>query len=223
MTTPRFHPPQQHRSQETLDRILDATEGVLEGKSFTDATLAEIMDRAGVTVGAFYRRFPDKDALLQHMDERFFGEVRQRGEDLLDPARWTGACLNDVVRAFTAEAVSIYRSRRGLLRSLFLRARNDQVLQASASRVNEHLLARLRAVLLPLAHEMRHPQPARAIDLGYMVTIGALRETILFDETWSKPTPADAVDLADELARVLLGYLGAAVGDGFGAASGVKR
>lgn len=209
MTTPRFHPPQQHRSQETLDRILDAAEGVLEGKSFTDATLAEIMERAGMTVGAFYRRFPDKDALLQHMDQRFFDEIRQRGDDLLAPARWSGASVSDVVHAFTAEAVSIYRARRGLLRSLFLRARNDEVLQASASRVNEHLLEGLRAVLLPLAREMRHPAPAHAIDLGYMVMIGALRETTLFDETWPKPTPADGVDLADELARVLLGYLGA--------------
>lgn len=223
MTTPRFNPPQQHRSQETLDRILDATEDVLEAKSFTDATLAEIMERAGMTVGAFYRRFPDKDALLQHMDQRFFDEVRQRGDALLDPARWSSASVSDVIRAFTAEAVSIYRGRRGLLRSLFLRARNDQVLQASASRVNEHLLERLRAVLLPLAREMRHPEPARAIDLGYMVMIGALRETTLFDETWPKPTPADAVDLADELARLLLGYLGAPIGESLTSASGVKR
>lgn len=223
MTTPRFHPPQQHRSQETLDRILDATEGVLEAKSFTDATLAEIMERAGMTVGAFYRRFPDNDALLQHMDERFFAEVRRRGDELLDPARWVGASVSDIVRAFAAEAVSIYRARRGLLRSLFLRARNDRVLQASASRVNEHLLAGLRAVLLPLAHEMRHPHPGRAIDLGYMVMIGALRETTLFDETWPKPTPADAVDLADELARVLLGYLGAPLGERVGDATGAKR
>ena len=52
MTIPRFRPPQQTRSQETLDRILDAAERVLEEKSFTEATLAEIMERAGVTVGA---------------------------------------------------------------------------------------------------------------------------------------------------------------------------
>lgn len=223
MTTPRFHPPQQHRSQETLDRILDAAEGVLEDKSFTDATLAEIMDRAGMTVGAFYRRFQDKDALLQHMDQRFFDEVRQRGDELLDPARWCGASIYDVLRAFTEEAVSIHRARRGLLRSLFLRARSDRVLQVSASRVNEHLLHRLRAVLLPLAPQMRHPQPARAIDLGYMVTVGALRETTLFDETWPAPTPAESVDLGEELARVFTGYLGASLDGNDKAASGAKR
>src|SRR6185369_9416131 len=91
MSAPRFHPPRQSRSQETLDRILDAAEGVLADKSFSEATLAEIVDRAGVTVGAFYRRFPDKDALLHHLDERFFSEMHGRAEDLLDPNRWQGA------------------------------------------------------------------------------------------------------------------------------------
>ena len=41
-----FKPPQQSRSQETLDRILDAAEQVLAEKAFGEATLAEIMERA---------------------------------------------------------------------------------------------------------------------------------------------------------------------------------
>ena len=86
-----FKPPQQSRSQETLDRILDAAEQVLTEKAFGEATLAEIMERAGVTVGAFYRRYPDKNALLRHLDERFFGEMLVVSGDLLDPARWEGA------------------------------------------------------------------------------------------------------------------------------------
>src|SRR5947208_15475116 len=96
MTIPRFRPPQQTRSQETLDRILDAAERVLEKKSFTEATLAEIMERAGVTVGAFYRRFPDKDALLHLLDERFFREMQERADELLDPAHWRGAAAAEI-------------------------------------------------------------------------------------------------------------------------------
>src|SRR6478736_10297665 len=96
MTT-RFHPPQQHRSQETLDRILDAAEQVLDAKSFSEATLVEIMERAGVTVGAFYRRFPDKDALLHLLDERFFSELHRRADQVLDPTRWAGATTGAII------------------------------------------------------------------------------------------------------------------------------
>jgi AcrR family transcriptional regulator len=208
MTTPRFRPPQQHRSQETLDRILDAAEHVLDAKSFSEATLVEIMQRAGVTVGAFYRRFPDKDALLHLMDERFFAELYARGDAVLSPARWSGAPISRVVGEFTGEAVTIYRERRGLLRSLFLRARIDPVIQETARQVNAHLIDRLLAVLLPRATEIRHPDPRRAIELGYMVLVGALRETMLFGEVWPSAFDADPASLTRELTRIYLGYLG---------------
>src|SRR5436305_598046 len=157
MTTPRFYrPPQQVRSQETLDRILDAAEQVLDEKAFGEATLAEIMERAGVTVGAFYRRFPDKDALLHHLDERFFAELHRRADLVLDPDRWPGAPAREIIDEFIAQAVDVYYTRRGLLRSLFLRARTDLVLQQSAMKVNEHFIDKLRALLLPRSGEISH-------------------------------------------------------------------
>lgn len=208
MTIPRFYrPPQQVRSQETLDRILDAAEQVLEEKAFGEATLAEIMDRAGVTVGAFYRRFPDKDALLHHLDERFFSELHRRADDVLAPEKWPGATARQIIAEFSIQAVDVYSTRRGLLRSLFLRARTDTVLQQSAMRVNQHFLEKLRTVLMPLNGQINHPEPERAIELGFMMMVGALRELIIFGEVWPSP-PSDTVLLAGEIARMYCGYLG---------------
>src|ERR1043165_8684515 len=182
-----FRPPQQSRSQETLDRILDAAEQVLAEKAFGEATLAEIMERAGVTVGAFYRRYPDKNALLRHLDERFFAEMLAKADEFFDPARWPSASAREIVDAFAREAVEVYSARRGLLRSLFLRARTDAVLQQSALHVNEQFIGRLRLLLLPRRDEMRHPDPDRAIELGFMMMIGALRELVVFGEIWPAP------------------------------------
>jgi AcrR family transcriptional regulator len=200
-------PPQQSRSQETLDRILDAAEHVLEEKAFGEATLAEIMERAGVTVGAFYRRYPDKGALLRHLDERFFGEMMARADVTLSPDRWPGAGAREIIDHFSVEAVEVYSSRRGLLRSVFLRARTDAVLQQSAYQVNSHFIGRLRALLLPLKDQMTHPDPERAIELGFMMTIGALRELVVFGEVWPSP-PAATAALAAEIGRMYSGYLG---------------
>ena len=186
---------------------MDAAEGILETKAFSEATLAEIMDRAGVTVGAFYRRFPDKDALLHLLDERFFAELYARVDAVLAPDQWQGADLAQIVRAFVAEAVDLYRARRGLLRSLFLRARIDPVIAESARQLNTHVLGRLDSLLGAHAAEIRHPEPARAIALGYMILVGALRETVLFGEVWPSPNAAESADLGDELTRVYLSYL----------------
>jgi AcrR family transcriptional regulator len=209
MTTPRFRPPQQTRSQATLDRILDAAENVLEEKSFGEATLAEIMDRAGVTVGAFYRRFPDKDALLHLLDNRFFSELHELAGEALNDTKWENANVPQIIHGFAETAVQLYRERRGLLRSLFLRARTDPVIMASAREVNAHYINRLRTLLLARRDQVRHPLPERAVELGFMIFVGALRETILFGEVW--PSPQTVVDegLSKELARSYLAYLGA--------------
>ena len=210
MTSQRFfHPPRQVRSRETLDRILDAAEQVLTEKSFGEATLAEIMDRAGVTVGAFYRRFPDKDALLRHLDERFFSEMQATVNAVLAPAKWPKSTAREIIVEFSIQAVEVYSLRRGLLRSLFLRARTDSVLQQSALQVNRHFIEKLRAVLLPHHAEMSHPDPDRAVELGFMMVIGSLRELVVFGEIWPSP-PSDTGLLATEIARMYCGYLGVA-------------
>lgn len=204
----RFRPPQQSRSQDTLARILDAAERVMAEKSFSEATLAEIMNSAGVTVGAFYRRFPDKDALLHHLDDRFFSEVHQLADELLDPARWEGKPLSAIIYKVAEQAVQLYRARRGLLRSLFLRARTDAVIQDTARRVNSHFVERMKVALASHRDDIRHPQPDRAIELGFMMLLGAVRELVLFGEVWQQNGIAGD-DLDRELARAYLAYLGA--------------
>jgi len=206
--TPRFHPPQQSRSQETLGRILDAAERVLDEKSFGDATLAEIMDRAGVTVGAFYRRFPDKDALLHHLDERFFNELRDHADEVLDPRRWEGEPLGRIIPHVTSIAVPLYRMRRGLLRTLFIRARTDAKIQASAREINNRYIERLLALAEGRRTEISHPAPEVAIALGFRMLVGALRETVVFGEVWPDVPPLEDGALAHELARLYLSYLG---------------
>lgn len=210
MTIPRFRPPQQTRSQETLDRILDAAERVLEEKSFTEATLAEIMERAGVTVGAFYRRFPDKDALLHLLDERFFEHMRERADELLDPAHWRGASVTEILTEFARTAVDVYASKRGVARSLFLRARVDPVIQSTGRQINAHNIARLRLLLLDPSRraEVTHPDPERAIALGFMMFFGALRETTVFGEVWPEHQELIGENLGDEMAHLYLSYLG---------------
>lgn len=206
----RFHPPRQNRSQETLHRILDAAERVLDEKSFSEATLAEIMEHAGVTVGAFYRRFPDKNALIHHLDERFFAELYERASAVLNEERWRGESLASVIGGFAVEAVKLYRARRGLLRSLFLRARTDPVILATAQRANEHFIERLGVLVLARRAELAHPHPELAVPLGFTIFVGALRETTVFSEAWPHAAALSDEQLGTELSRVLLGYLSTA-------------
>ena len=116
--------PQQERTREGLARLLEAAEGLIAEKGYDDASIAEIAERAGSSVGAFYRRFRDKAALFQALHESFNEDARATADDALAPSRWQGSPLARVLREFTDFLVEIYRDREGMLRDLQQRIRD---------------------------------------------------------------------------------------------------
>ena len=72
---PTRRTPVQGRSQETVQKVLAATASLLaRGLPVDLLTTAQIAGEAQVSVGALYRFFPDKQAIvdaiaLRHMDE----------------------------------------------------------------------------------------------------------------------------------------------------------
>jgi hypothetical protein len=150
--------------------------------------------------------------LLHFLDERFFIELRERGDALLEPSAWEGASVADVLMALSHAAVEVYTSKRGIARSLFLRARVDPLLQANARQVNGHFIRGLQRLLLLDSRrraEIAHPDAERAIALGFIMFFGALRETTVFGEVWPDYQEIVGTDLESEMARLYLSYLGA--------------
>lgn len=72
------HRPKQARSIKTEQVLLDAFENLLKEKSFFDLTVSEIAAEAGVTTGAIYRRFSDKQDLLRSAFMRFYDQTREK-------------------------------------------------------------------------------------------------------------------------------------------------
>lgn len=213
-------PPRQQRSQETLDRILDAAAALVADKGFEDTPLQEIVRRAGTSVGAFYTRFHDKDGLLFALHERFLDEAVATTDDALDPRRWSGAPLADVIGAVVRFLVSIYREQEGLLRAFMIRHHRDAEFRARQSRLSRHLNQRLAELLAGRAHEIAHPAPTRAIPLGLLGVLATLDATILFGDLHAPDLALSDDDLASELARSWLAYLGCSAAPGSGARAG---
>lgn len=69
--TKRAKKPLQARALKTQQGLLDAFENLLVQKSFLEITVAELAQAANLTTGAIYRRFRDKNDVLQSAFERF--------------------------------------------------------------------------------------------------------------------------------------------------------
>ena len=66
-----YKPPRQRRSQRSLEKLLDAAEEQIRTEGFENLTVNNVVSRVGLSVGAFYARFPDKTALIHAVQERF--------------------------------------------------------------------------------------------------------------------------------------------------------
>lgn len=202
--------PKQARSALTLYRLLDAAETLIEEKGLADASVPEIVRRAGSSVGGFYARFRDKDELLRALEERFFREMAERLEALTRPERWAGACIAEIVPACVAELVGTFRERRALIGAFVSRAARDPEFMEDGLRFRRSVSERVVALLLAHGREIGHPDPELAIDLGVQLAFGIVHQLVIFGEIRVGGRRLPDRELERELTRNLLAYLAGA-------------
>lgn len=212
MFDPQPHPvqqPRQARSRATMTQILDAAAQILETKTFDELTVAEVVQQAGTSVGAFYGRFRDKDGLLQALDGRFFEEFEREFDALLAEPGWPEQPLAHIVRDAVAFIVTAYSRDQGVLRSLNLKARlhGDSRFREREQRAWHELFPRLQALFLAHRSEITHPDPDLATRLGFQQMFFAARELLLWEPLRAGRAYA-AEELIRELTRAFLAYLG---------------
>ena len=206
--------PRQARSRESTRKLLKAAAEVLGQHGVEGATIPRIAHHAGLTPGAIYRRFPDKNALLETM---VIG-ILQRQDDRLRIAL-TPAMAGQIPLAVFAEhlissMLVSYRASAPLLRAVrqFVQAYDQN--SSFYKKVNKLEMGTFRyAVGLFLQHrsEIKHPNPETAVSFALMMLSSILIELILLDhdmKNWQAVIPKDDASLRRELLCAFLSYLG---------------
>ena len=198
------HPRVQVRSGETLARILDATEALLRARRFEDIFVGDIVRYSKSSVGAFYARFPDKDALLGCLYERFREQLAQATDELFDPQRWKNDSLEAILAAAVPFVINLHRQRQGLLRAFAAKACSDERFRKVWKRTRDHAARRIKMLGAARRHEVSHPDPELAIETGLSMVLCTVELKLQLGEI---DDPAMDV-LAGELVRALVAYVG---------------
>ncbi|MEM7199791.1 MAG: helix-turn-helix domain-containing protein [Planctomycetota bacterium] len=208
-TDPPLRRPKQARSQRTLEQILDAAEQLLEGRTFESISVAELVREAGTSVGAFYTRFRDKDALLPALYERYDRWVAGRAARTRAARPWASLDFDATAAWVAGEIITLFRHRRYLLRAmtLFARLRPEKV--DDATRLGrQQQLSFLREALLAHRATITHPDPERAADHTVFMAAAVCREAVLFrDAPHAKTHGMTFAELHQELTRFITHYL----------------
>jgi AcrR family transcriptional regulator len=116
-------------AERNRQRILDAAREVFAERGL-DVTLDEIAHHAGVGVGTAYRRFPNKDALIEALMVERIGELETIARECLaDPDPWRG------LAGYFERAMALTASDRGLREVLWSRVGARKPVAVARSRI----------------------------------------------------------------------------------------
>ena len=127
----------QKRGQVTYDALIETCFDLLREKEFDQISIAELAQKAGYSVGAFYARFRSKDELFdamvqQHVQNR--RKMRQRQFEQTNDARLLHELLDETVR--------YYWGRRRFWRAALIRSITEPGLLGADAQVEPRVRGR---------------------------------------------------------------------------------
>jgi AcrR family transcriptional regulator len=214
MSTKAVLPAYQARSRESLRKLLDAAREILGRYGMDGATIPRIARHAGLTPGSVYRRFQDKDALL----ETTILEILERQEETMKTSFTVLAATKQILlpefaATIVGGMVDAYRSNAGLLRGMrqFVQQRKNTAFWKRTSRLEAAHFQRTVDLFLSYEKEIRHPEPRMAVSLALKMISGTLHQVVVWPvplEEMRDLLPKDDETLARELTRAFVRYLG---------------
>jgi AcrR family transcriptional regulator len=195
----------QDRSVATQDLLCDAAEEILREGGLALCTVQEVAIRSGRSPGSVYRRFGDKDGMIEAVLERYL--ERTLGASDANLRQLIAKCpdLSSRIKGLVDGGV-IGQRRDGRLVEAF----RDAAAMSSNTRLQEQFNRTRRATfdlvkqraLEGCSSEIAHPDKERAIEFAIAMLVGAI-ESIMRARTVSISDRT----LRTELHAMLLSYL----------------
>ena len=179
--------------------------------------MAEVARRASSSVGAFYARFKDKEALLRCVLARFYEQAAATSEVALHDERWLDSSLESTLNTLIRFMIEVLRERRPLVMTMMMRAPSDPTLTALTQRLQHQIGSGVGELLARRGQQLDHPDPPSALRMCVWLILSAIENRLLYanggspDGTGvSDSSPMDWGDdrLARELTTMAIRYLG---------------
>lgn len=202
-------PPRQQRSAQTLDRLLDAAESVIREEGIAELTVVKVVKRAQSSVGAFYRRFPDRDSLLFAIQERNHARARRLYDAQLEQLELGEASLEESLGKLFELRVRMVLKDAPLLHALVVQEALMPMFQDEGRKFYAYCRSTMTHVLMSHRDEIAHPEPELAAEMVCRTWLGLMEQVILYGATPfdTKGRSGDPATLVSEYTRAMMAYL----------------
>jgi AcrR family transcriptional regulator len=207
MTEASVRPPKQKRSQQSLERVLEASMRLLEEKGFEGFTIQDVSQRADVSVGAIYARFGNKETLLRAVHREAMESLRPEHEAVAAADAKPTKAAREVILDAVRTVAGIFRGNEKLLRAFMHLGAVDDEISRRGSESSIDLARQFATTVLAHGDELGHPDPQTAVDVAFRMAYCTFARQVMYGPAFESERPIAWDELVDEVGLACAAYL----------------
>lgn len=184
-----------------MQKILASAEQVLAATGADDFTMAAVAERAGLSVGAIYRRFESREQLLIAVKHRLLGQVE---DDLTAALGAVEGDLRDVVHTFTRTLAEGFSAGAHVIPHVAGTARTTESSERSR-RALENIERMFIDVATVHLDQVRRSDPAAALLIAFRTITAACIHRAITWQAW--PDGVSWSAWTEQVAGMAIAYL----------------
>jgi AcrR family transcriptional regulator len=200
-------PPLQQRTRESVERILTAGVQIMTEADIDALTVAEVAQRAGVSIPAIYRRFGNKDELLVVLVDHAMQKVEADQTAVFTGEHWDNLPTGELVKAAVNAVASVIEHHGPLLRTLILHGPSDARIRERGSAGAKQFGDQFTAMLLTRRTDLQHGDPDLAAQMCFSIIYDALIRRLAFGPTFESRHPIELRTFVQQLGEICTAYL----------------
>jgi len=147
--------PQQKRSEETRQKILDAGLALFEEEGYQATSSKKIAKRAGVSIGSFYSYFQDKKHLLMEILACKVEGIEELGQNIIESPELADLDERQLIRMMIEQSQQLIVASPEFNRELLMQCYTDDEVCAYIAQKSERVVRRVVQVLESRKHRLR--------------------------------------------------------------------
>jgi AcrR family transcriptional regulator len=164
----------QKRSRKTYDALIATAFKLLEQREFDEISIADLAQKAGYSVGAFYARFKSKDELFDAMVEQHIDNRRRTRAH-----QFATASDSALIRVVLEDTIQYYWARRRFWRAALFRSIRDEEFWAPIRKLSHELGDALVARISDRAQRLLTEEEETNVRFAVQVTLGTVNNAII--------------------------------------------
>jgi AcrR family transcriptional regulator len=207
MTEASVRPPKQRRSQQSLERVIDASQRLLEEKGFEGFTIQDVSQRADVSVGAIYARFGNKETLLRAVHQASMDSLRPEHEAVAAVDAKPAKPAREVIVDAVGTVAGIFRGNEKLLRAFMHLGAVDAEISRRGSESSIDLARQFASTVLAHRREITHSHPELAVDVAFRMAYCTFARQVMYGPAFESEQAIEWEDLVEEVGAACAAYL----------------